>query len=204
MNRGDVVLVDWAYSDLTGTKLRPAVVVQADFLNGLIDDTVLVQITGTRHGISGTEVGIDPAQEIRGSVEVLHGRGGPAPGPGFDAGAVCHSGMEVAADELGPPARKRGSRSGPGACWFSCVGRRFDRGVGVALFRVNVALAMTPLARPVVVRARREAAVKGSVDPGSLADGANRHDASSWGRGPTRPLSSPGGRRGSRGRSGLH
>ena len=78
MNRGDVVLVDWAYSDLTGTKLRPAVVVQADFLNGLIDDTILVQVTGTRHGISGTEVEIDPAQEIRGSVEVLHGRGGPA------------------------------------------------------------------------------------------------------------------------------
>jgi mRNA-degrading endonuclease toxin of MazEF toxin-antitoxin module len=37
--------------------------VQADFLNGLIDDTVLVQVTGTRHGIPGTEVEIDPAQE---------------------------------------------------------------------------------------------------------------------------------------------
>jgi mRNA-degrading endonuclease toxin of MazEF toxin-antitoxin module len=34
MNRGDVVLVNWIYSDLTGSKLRPAVVVQADFLNG--------------------------------------------------------------------------------------------------------------------------------------------------------------------------
>ena len=51
MNRGDVVLVDWPYSDRTGSKLRPAVVVQADFLNGLIDDTVLVQITSTSHGI---------------------------------------------------------------------------------------------------------------------------------------------------------
>lgn len=38
-------------------------VVQADFLNGLIDDTVLVQITRTIHGIPGTEVRIDPAQE---------------------------------------------------------------------------------------------------------------------------------------------
>jgi mRNA-degrading endonuclease toxin of MazEF toxin-antitoxin module len=47
MNRGDVVLVDWPYSDRTGSKLRPAVVVQADFLNGVIDDTVLVQITST-------------------------------------------------------------------------------------------------------------------------------------------------------------
>src|SRR5437764_3935373 len=63
MKRGDVVEVDWPYSDLSGTKVRPAVVVQADYLNGLIDDTVLVQITSTRHGIPGTEVVIDPARE---------------------------------------------------------------------------------------------------------------------------------------------
>lgn len=63
MNRGEVVLLDWQFSDRTGSKLRPAVVVQADFLNGIIDDTVLVQITSTRHGIPGTEVEIDPAQE---------------------------------------------------------------------------------------------------------------------------------------------
>src|SRR5438105_12507936 len=63
MNRGDVVEVDWAYSDLSGSKVRPAVVVQADFLNGLIDDTVLVKITGQRFGIPGTEVAIDPAVE---------------------------------------------------------------------------------------------------------------------------------------------
>jgi mRNA-degrading endonuclease toxin of MazEF toxin-antitoxin module len=41
MKRGEVVLVDGPFSDRTGSKLRPAVVVQADFLNGLIDDTVL-------------------------------------------------------------------------------------------------------------------------------------------------------------------
>jgi mRNA interferase MazF len=63
MNRGDVVLVDWPYSDRTGSKLRPAVVIQADFLNGLIDDTVLVQVTSKGHGIPGTEVKLDPAQE---------------------------------------------------------------------------------------------------------------------------------------------
>ena len=44
-------------------KPRPAVVVQADFLNSLIDDTVFVGITGTRHGIPGTEVELDPAVE---------------------------------------------------------------------------------------------------------------------------------------------
>jgi mRNA-degrading endonuclease toxin of MazEF toxin-antitoxin module len=54
MNRGDVIEVDWPFSDLTGSKRRPAVVVQADYLNGLIDDTVLVKITGSRFGIPGT------------------------------------------------------------------------------------------------------------------------------------------------------
>jgi mRNA-degrading endonuclease toxin of MazEF toxin-antitoxin module len=63
MNRGEVVEVDWPFSDRTGSKTRPAVVVQADFLNGLIDDTVLVQVTGTRHGVPGTEVEIDPSAE---------------------------------------------------------------------------------------------------------------------------------------------
>jgi mRNA interferase MazF len=63
MNRGDVVLVDWPYTDLTGSKLRPAVVVQADFLNNLTDDTIFVKVTGSRFGIPGTEVEIDPAVE---------------------------------------------------------------------------------------------------------------------------------------------
>jgi len=63
MKRGEVVLVDWDYRDRTGSKLRPAVVVQADFLNGILDDTVLVQITSTRHGIPGTEAELDPARE---------------------------------------------------------------------------------------------------------------------------------------------
>jgi mRNA interferase MazF len=63
MRRGDVVEVDWQYSDLTGSKKRPAVVVQADFLNGSIDDTILVQITSRRHGIPGTEALLDPAVE---------------------------------------------------------------------------------------------------------------------------------------------
>ena len=63
MNRGEVVELDWPFSDRMGSKTRPAVVVQADFLNGLIDDTVLVQITGTRHGLPGTEVEIDPSVE---------------------------------------------------------------------------------------------------------------------------------------------
>ena len=63
MKRADVVEVDWQYTDMTDSKLRPAMVVQGDFLNGLIDDTILVQITSTQHGIPGTEVLLDPAVE---------------------------------------------------------------------------------------------------------------------------------------------
>jgi mRNA-degrading endonuclease toxin of MazEF toxin-antitoxin module len=63
MNRGDVVEVDWYFTDGTGFKRRPAVVVQPDLFNGLIDDTILVQITTTRHGIPNTEVHLDPAVE---------------------------------------------------------------------------------------------------------------------------------------------
>ncbi len=71
MTRGEVVEVDWQYSDMTGSKRRPAVVVQADFLNGLIDDTLLVQITSTRHGIPGTEVLLDPAVETAAGLNKL-------------------------------------------------------------------------------------------------------------------------------------
>jgi len=63
MRRGDVVEVDWQFSDLTGSKVRPAVLVQADYLTGLVDDTILVKITSQRFGIPGTEVEIDPTIE---------------------------------------------------------------------------------------------------------------------------------------------
>src|SRR5271168_1321317 len=63
MTRGDVVIVDWPYSDLSGSKLRPAVVVQADFLNGLVDDTIYVKVQSQRFGIPGTEVELDPTTE---------------------------------------------------------------------------------------------------------------------------------------------
>jgi mRNA interferase MazF len=63
MKRGEVVVIDWPYSDRTGSKMRPTVVVQADYLHGVLDDTVLVQVTTTKHGIPGTEVELDPATE---------------------------------------------------------------------------------------------------------------------------------------------
>src|SRR5438093_365535 len=63
MKRGDVVLVDWVDSDLLLGKSRPAVVVQADFLNGLIANTVLVQITKTIRN-AAVEVLLDPTVEV--------------------------------------------------------------------------------------------------------------------------------------------
>lgn len=63
MNRGDVVQVNWPFSDLSGTKARPAVVVRSGFLTGLIDDTVLVKITSRAYGVPGTEVLLDPVVE---------------------------------------------------------------------------------------------------------------------------------------------
>ena len=71
MNRGDVVIVDWPYSDLSGSKLRPAVVVQADFLNGLVDDTVYVKVQSQRYAIPGTEVELDPAAETLSGLKYL-------------------------------------------------------------------------------------------------------------------------------------
>src|ERR1700722_16973192 len=71
MNRGEVVEIDWQFSDLTGSKKRPAVVVQADFLNGLSDDTILVKITDSRFAIPGTEVAIDPAVETASGLSKL-------------------------------------------------------------------------------------------------------------------------------------
>jgi mRNA-degrading endonuclease toxin of MazEF toxin-antitoxin module len=63
MRRGEVVSVNWPFSDYGGAKVRPAVVVRADFLDGVTDDVALVKITGRAFGIPGTEVRLDPATE---------------------------------------------------------------------------------------------------------------------------------------------
>lgn len=52
VSRGDVVLVDFPYSDGTGSKVRPALVVQADSLNQRRADTILVSISKSqRHAL---------------------------------------------------------------------------------------------------------------------------------------------------------
>ncbi|MGH7127814.1 MAG: type II toxin-antitoxin system PemK/MazF family toxin [Planctomycetaceae bacterium] len=58
MNRGDVVLIEFPYSDRTGGKLRPALVIQADVWNQTRDDTILAAISRTQR-FASTEVIID-------------------------------------------------------------------------------------------------------------------------------------------------
>lgn len=43
--RGDVVIVDFPFPDATGSKVRPALVVQSDRNNGRIANTVVAMIT---------------------------------------------------------------------------------------------------------------------------------------------------------------
>ena len=49
IRRGDIVIVDFPYSDQTGRKVRPALVVQSNVWNQRLDDTILALITGSRH-----------------------------------------------------------------------------------------------------------------------------------------------------------
>lgn len=53
MRRGDIVIVDFPFSDRTGSRVRPALVVQADDLNRSLDDTVLVMITSSSRRVVG-------------------------------------------------------------------------------------------------------------------------------------------------------
>jgi mRNA interferase MazF len=54
VSRGDIVLVDYPFSDGTGSKVRPALVVQADALNRRITDTILASISRPAHRASAT------------------------------------------------------------------------------------------------------------------------------------------------------
>src|SRR5690349_5778057 len=49
MKRGDVVLVDFPFASGGGSKVRPALVVQNDRNNALLQDTIVVPITWERN-----------------------------------------------------------------------------------------------------------------------------------------------------------
>lgn len=62
VSRGDVVLVDFPFPDGTGSKVRPALVVQADRNNARIANTVVAMITRRTHKATSepTQVLVDP------------------------------------------------------------------------------------------------------------------------------------------------
>ena len=47
VSRGDIVLLRFPFSDGTGSKVRPAVVVQSDRNNGRLGNTIVAMITST-------------------------------------------------------------------------------------------------------------------------------------------------------------
>jgi mRNA interferase MazF len=59
VSRGDIVLVDYPFSDRTGSKVRPALVVQADVFNRRITDTIVASISRSTHRASATQLFID-------------------------------------------------------------------------------------------------------------------------------------------------
>ncbi|MGO8901205.1 MAG: type II toxin-antitoxin system PemK/MazF family toxin [Isosphaeraceae bacterium] len=63
MKRGDVVIIDFPYSDRTGSKVRPSLVVQSDTLNPIRDDSILAIITSMSSGRPDTEILIEITDE---------------------------------------------------------------------------------------------------------------------------------------------
>ena len=61
IRRGEIVIVDFPYSDQTASKIRPAFVVQADLWNQRLADTILAPISSSDNlsGITSTQYFID-------------------------------------------------------------------------------------------------------------------------------------------------
>jgi len=72
MKRGDVVVVDIAFSDRQGSKVRPAVVVSTDLNNVAIDDLILAAISRTTRAGALTHVVVDLATSDGKIAGLLH------------------------------------------------------------------------------------------------------------------------------------
>jgi mRNA interferase MazF len=72
MKRGEIVIIDFPFSDQSGRKRRPALVVQADGLNQSLRDTILASISTTAKG-DVTHVLIDPHTEPSSGLKVASG-----------------------------------------------------------------------------------------------------------------------------------
>ena len=54
MTRGDFVILEVFFSDRQGSKVRPALVVQNDFLNERLADTIVAIITSSPRRFTGS------------------------------------------------------------------------------------------------------------------------------------------------------
>jgi mRNA-degrading endonuclease toxin of MazEF toxin-antitoxin module len=72
MKRGDVVVVEVAFSDRQGSKVRPAVVVSADVNNAAIDDLILAAVSRSSRAGALTHVLVDPATSDGKIAGLLH------------------------------------------------------------------------------------------------------------------------------------
>jgi mRNA interferase MazF len=62
MKRGDVVIADFPFQDVAGSKIRPAVIVQNDVANQGLGNTILAMITGNLKGKGQADVVfVDPS-----------------------------------------------------------------------------------------------------------------------------------------------
>jgi mRNA interferase MazF len=73
MMRGDVVIVEFPYTDGRRGKNRPALIVQNDRDNQRLTNTIVAMISGNvRHAAESTQVLIEPGNEL-GASSGLHG-----------------------------------------------------------------------------------------------------------------------------------
>lgn len=72
VERGDVVLVSFPFSSATASKLRPAVVVQANGNNQRLNSTILAAITSnTARPLESTQIAVDPVTPAGAQAGVL-------------------------------------------------------------------------------------------------------------------------------------
>ncbi|MCI0331773.1 MAG: type II toxin-antitoxin system PemK/MazF family toxin [Planctomycetes bacterium] len=82
VRRGDVILVDYLFSDRTGSKVRPCLVVQNDRNNQRLDDTIIALISSN----TGRAIG-EPTQLV---IEVAAPAGRQS-GLLFDSAVQCEN-----------------------------------------------------------------------------------------------------------------
>lgn len=73
-SRGDIVLAELPYSDRSGVKVRPALVVQNDFNNRRLHDVIVALITSTTHraSLEPTQLLIDVTTPLGQQAGLLH------------------------------------------------------------------------------------------------------------------------------------